>query len=366
MPLAILPSAPLAPLTTFGLGGPARFFAEVTEPAHVAEALAWAKEQDLPVFILGGGSNLVVADEGFPGLVLHMRTRGQTWTKVGTKAGSAWQVEVQAGEAWDDLVAHAVQRGAAGIECLSGIPGTVGAAPVQNIGAYGQEAAETIQSVRVLDRATLDLRDLPPGECDFGYRTSLFKREPCRFVILSTTHGLAADGRPALRYAELASAFAGQLAPTLAEVRQTVVNLRRKKSMVYDEADPNRRSAGSFFTNPIVTAGTAEAIADRAVAAGLPPTPSDMPRFAQTDGQVKLAAGWLIERAGLPKGFRMGPVGISSRHALALVHHGDGRTADLVKLALHVKGAVLERFGVELVPEPVFLGLDWPAAVAAH
>jgi UDP-N-acetylmuramate dehydrogenase len=343
-------------LTTFGLGGAARFFAEITDAADVAPALRWAKERALPVFVLGGGSNLVVADEGFPGLVLHMRTRGLCWTE----AGGEVRIEAQAGEAWDDLVAEAVLRGAAGVECLSGIPGTAGAAPVQNIGAYGEEAAETLRSVRVLDRETLEILELDVSDCGFGYRTSRFKRDPDRFVILAITLGLVPSGRPALRYRELVSAFSGNAEPSLANVRQTVLTLRRGKSMVLDEADPNRHSAGSFFTNPVVTTELAAEIAQRAVAAGLAREPSDMPRFALADGQVKLAAGWLIERAGLAKGFRMGPVGISSQHALAMVHHGGGTTGDLLHLALHVRAVVFERFGVLLSPEPIFLGLTWP------
>jgi UDP-N-acetylmuramate dehydrogenase len=347
---------PLAPLTTLGLGGPAQFFAEITDASDLANALRWAKARDLPVFVLGGGSNLVVADEGFPGLVLHMRTRGLRWTQ----ADGEVRVQVQAGEAWDDVVAQAVLRNAAGIECLSGIPGTVGAAPVQNIGAYGQEVAETIRSIRVLERDTIEERDLSPQDCEFGYRTSLFKHERRRFVILSVTLGLVAGGRPALRYAELASAFSGNAEPSLADVRQTVLALRRRKSMVLDETDPNRRSAGSFFTNPIVSAEFAAKLAEGAVAAGLVQAPKEMPNFALGDGRVKLAAGWLIEHAGLAKGFRVGSVGISSGHALALVHFGGGTTAELLRLALQVRTAVFDYFGIELTPEPVFLGLIWP------
>ena len=360
MPFTTIPAVPLAPRTTFGLGGSARFFAEIADASDVPVALRWAKERDLPVFILGGGSNLVVADEGFPGLVARICTRGLLWTQ----AGGEVRVEVQAGEAWDDVVAEAVLRGTAGIECLSGIPGTAGAAPVQNIGAYGQEAAEAIRSVSVLDRETLEMRKFTPSDCGFGYRTSLFKREPGRFVIRSITLALVVGGRPALRYAELTSTFSGSTTPSLAEVRETVLALRRKKSMVLDEADPNHRSAGSFFTNPVVGAELAAEIAHRAVAAGAVQDPMEMPRFTLPDGQVKLAAGWLIEHAGLSKGFRMGPVGISSRHALALVHHGGGTTADLLRLALHVRAVVFDRFGVVLSPEPVFLGLTWPETLA--
>ncbi len=356
MPLDIRPFVPLAPYTTLGLGGAARYFADGVDAARLLEALRWAKERAVPVFILGGGSNLVVADDGFPGLVLCMRMRGRAWSQ---RAGETW-VDVQAGEAWDDVVAEAVGRGAAGIECLSGIPGSAGAAPVQNIGAYGQEVGETIRRVRVLDRRTLEARDIDASRCVFGYRDSIFKREPDSFVILSVTLGLATGGAGAIRYGELASAFAGPAHPTLAEIRDAVLDLRRKKSMVLEKADENRRSAGSFFTNPIVSAHLADDIALRAVAAGLVNAPEEMPRFPLADGRVKLAAGWLIERAGVTKGFRMGAVGISSRHALALVHHGGGTTADLVRLALHVRAAVKDRFGVALVPEPVFLGLTWP------
>jgi UDP-N-acetylmuramate dehydrogenase len=338
---AVTELVPLAPLTTLGLGGKARFFAEITDAAQVAPALAWAKEQRLLAFILGGGSNLVVADEGFPGLVLRMRTRGRRWSEDEGEA----RVEVEAGEAWDDLVAEAVARGAAGVECLSGIPGSAGAAPVQNIGAYGQEVASAIRGVRVLERETLAVSELGPAACGFGYRDSIFKREPERHVILSITLGLVKGGAPSLRYAELAAALPAH--PSLADVRQAVLALRRKKSMLLDAADPGCRSAGSFFTNPVVTAE---------VAAGLP---ADAPRFPLPDGRSKLAAGWLIEHAGIAKGFRMGPVGISSEHALALVHHGGGTTADLLRLARHVQKAVRDRFGVTLVPEPVFLGLHW-------
>ena len=338
---AIIESVPLAPLTTLGLGGAARFFAEITDAAELGPGLAWAQEKHLPAFILGGGSNLIVADEGFPGLVLRMRTRGRRWLD---ERGET-RVEVEAGEDWDDVVADSVTRDAAGIECLSGIPGSAGAAPVQNIGAYGQEIASAIRSVRVLDRESLEVRELAPDACGFGYRDSNFKREPDRHVILSITLALVPGGAPSLRYAELVAALSRS--PSLADVRQAVLALRRRKSMVLDESDPNRRSAGSFFTNPVVGADLAALL------------PEDAPRFPLADGRSKLAAAWLIEHAGLPKGFRMGPVGISSQHALALVHHGGGATADLLRLARHVHKTVLDRFGISLVPEPVLLGLRW-------
>jgi UDP-N-acetylmuramate dehydrogenase len=341
-------------LTTLGLGGPARFFVDVADAAQAKSALTWAKERRLPVFILGGGSNLVVADEGFAGLVLRVGTRGHRWYEDQGEI----RVEAQAGEPWDHLVAEAAARGAAGIECLSGIPGTVGAAPVQNIGAYGQEIASTVRRVRVLDRDTLASTDLDADACRFGYRDSAFRRAPERFVILSLTLGLARSGAPTVRYAELAAAVGAD--PTLASVRHAILGLRRKKSMLLDDGDPNGRSAGSFFTNPVVTAGHAEELAARAVSLGVAGAPSEMPRFALGDGRVKLAAAWLIERAGIARGFRMGPVGVSSQHALALVHHGGAKTDDLVRLACHVHDTVLGRFGIALQPEPIFLGMRWP------
>jgi UDP-N-acetylmuramate dehydrogenase len=356
LPLAITQSVPLAPRTTLNLGGAARFFADVESPADLVSALQWAAERDLPTFVLGGGSNLVVGDEGFAGLVVHLTSLGQTWSE--TDAGPT--VVVQAGEPWDAVVAEAVRRGHAGVACLSGIPGSTGAAPVQNIGAYGYDVAEVIQGVKVLDRGSLGVVALDGPACGFGYRDSMFKREPNRFVILSVKLAFGRGGQPVLRYAELASALSAYPSPSPTQVRETVLGLRQTKSMVFEPSDENRHSAGSFFTNPIVAAGVWESIAAYALANGLVSAPTQVPRFPLPDGRVKLAAGWLIERSGLGRGFRMGPVGISTRHALALVHHGGGRTEDLVRLALHVRRVVHEKFGVVLTPEPVFLGVDWP------
>lgn len=357
VPLAITEFVPLAPRTTLGLGGSARFFAEITDPDQVVEALEFAKHRGLPAFVLGGGANLVVGDHGFQGLVMCLRTRDMTWTD----AGHAWLVEAQAGETWDDVAAAAADRSAAGIECLAGIPGTVGAAPVQNIGAYGQEIADTIHRVRVLDRQTMRVHELDKAACAFGYRDSLFKRNSDRFVILSVTLELKKGTCPMPRYAELVRAL-GPCTPTVADLRHLVLDLRRAKSMLSAEDDPNRRSAGSFFTNPIVTPDIADQVAARALADQAIQGLTDMPRYPAPGGGVKLAAGWLIEKSGLHKGFRMGPVGISSRHALALVHHGGGTTADLLRLATHVRDQVREHFAVVLTPEPVFLGTSWPAS----
>ena len=351
--MVIREAVPLGPLTTLELGGPARHFTEVTEEGEVAEALRWAEARGLPVLVLGGGSNLVVGDAGFDGLVVRMATRGSRFES----AGGEVRLIAAAGEAWDALVAEAVARGLGGIECLSGIPGLVGATPIQNVGAYGQEVAETIRSVRVLERGTWRTRDLPPEACGFGYRDSAFKREPDRFVVLGVTLGLRPGVPPTLRYRELGDALAGAR-PSLADARATVLALRARKSMLVIPGDPNRHSAGSFFMNPILETAAADAVAARAGG-----ETAGMPRWPVGDGRVKLSAGWLIERAGFGRGTRRGPVGISSAHALALVHHGGGTTAALLALAQEVAGTVEARFGVTLVPEPTFVGVAWnPAA----
>ncbi len=346
----VLDRVPLAPLTTLEVGGPARHFVEAQDEAAVVESLRWAAARGLPVAILGGGSNVLVADAGFDGLVIRVAPRGRRFETTGTGVVT---LTAAAGEPWDDLVADAVGRGLAGIECLSGIPGLAGATPIQNVGAYGQEVAETIQTVRVLDRATLQVRELGAGECAFGYRDSRFKRQPDAFVVLAVAFALRADAAPTLRYAELAAALAGTARPSLAETRAAVLGLRAKKSMVIRAGDPNRRSAGSFFTNPIVGAATADEVARRA---GAP----QMPRFPAGAGRVKLSAGWLIERAGFTKGTRRGAAGISTAHALALVNLGGARADELIALAVEIVGAVRARLGVTLAPEPVLVGQSWP------
>jgi UDP-N-acetylmuramate dehydrogenase len=354
LPSFIRRDVPLAPLSTLGLGGRARFFAEAGDAASLARALAWARDEGVAALLLGGGSNVVVADAGVDALVVRMASRGVE-PRPGPDGHVLWTVA--AGEPWDPLVARAVAEGLAGIECLSGIPGTAGATPIQNVGAYGQEVGEVVESVRVLDRSTLEEREMAPEACGFAYRESLFRRQPERFAVLAVTLRLAPGGEPALRYPELERtvAAAGER-PTVESVRRTVLALRRGKSMVLDPGDENRRSVGSFFVNPVLPASEADAVAERAVAAGVVADPSEVPRFDAGGGRVKLSAGWLAERAGFPKGTRRGPVGISSRHALALVSHGGGTTADLLGLAREVRRAVHDRFGVTLHPEPVFLG----------
>ena len=355
MPLSIDANVPLAPRTTLELGGRARWLAHATSEAEVVEALDWAAGKAVPVAVLAGGSNTIIPDDGFPGLVLVPALRGLSFED--DRAGAV-RVTVGAGEPWDALVQETVARDLAGLECLSGIPGSAGATPIQNVGAYGQEVSETVREVRVLrvrDRAT---ETRTPTQCGFAYRDSAFKRDPGKVIVLSVTFALRRGGPPALRYGELIHALGeppGSRGPRLAEVRAAVLALRRRKSMVFDPADPNHRSAGSFFTNPAVDTQTADAVAAQAVAEGLVASADEVPRYPTEDGRVKLAAGWLIERAGLAKGTRRGPVGLSTQHALALVHHGGGRTEDLLAFADEVRDAVRARFGVSLEREPRLL-----------
>jgi UDP-N-acetylmuramate dehydrogenase len=332
-----------------GVGGPARWYVEARDEATVLLALDWAERRGLPVLVLGGGSNLVVADAGVDGLVLQVALRG-----VSTRlAGSFAELTAAAGEPWDDVVRLAVDRAWAGLECLSGIPGLVGATPIQNVGAYGQEVSETITAVRALDRTTRSVVSLDPPACGFGYRDSAFKsRSPDRYVVLGVTYRLRPGGAPAVRYADVERHLHGRgiAAPGLADVRQAVLEIRRAKSMVLDPEDPNRRSCGSFFVNPVVPAAEAARIAS---AAGDPA----MPRWPEPDGRrVKLAAAWLVERAGFARGYADGAAGISTRHTLAIVAREGARAADVVRVARRVRDAVLARFGVRLLPEPVFWG----------
>lgn len=345
----------LAAYTTLGLGGPARELVVAATERELIEAVREADTQGVAVLVLGGGSNLVVADEGFDGRVVRVAARGVSVTPDGDRV----RVEASAGEVWDELVARAVGEGLAGFECLSGIPGLVGATPIQNVGAYGQEVADTIAAVRVYDRVARAVVTFDPAACGFAYRDSVFKsRAPGRHVVLGVTFALKPGGPPAVRYGELSRALAekGDGPPSLMAVRETVIALRRSKGMVLDPGDSESRSAGSFFMNPIVEGALADAVEARARARGALREGDSMPRFSAGEGKVKLAAGWLIERAGVAKGTRRGPVAVSRKHALALVHHGGGTTRELLALAREVRDAVREAFGVEIAPEPVLVG----------
>ena len=328
---------PLAPLTTLRLGGPAERLLEARDEASLVDAVLGAEP---PVLLLAGGSNVVIADDGWPGTVVRVLTGG-----VGR---SGEQLVVAAGEPWDPLVAACVEDGLQGFECLSGIPGSVGATPIQNVGAYGQEVSETVEWVRVLDRSTGTVQTLPPSACGFAYRSSAFKGSD-RWVVLAVGFRLrAASESGPLRYAELARTLGvpvGATAP-LRDVRDAVLALRRGKGMVIDPEDPDTVSAGSFFTNPILAP-------DQVAALGTAPA------WPEPDGRVKTSAAWLIERAGFQRGYGNGRVGISSKHTLALVNRGGARTAELMSLAREIAGGVRERFGVELVPEPTLIAHDW-------
>ena len=323
---------PLADLTTLAVGGPIDRLVEVFDAAELAAAVREADEAGRPLLVLGGGSNVVAPDEGWPGDVVLVRSRGID------RSGTT--LTVQAGESWDDLVAHTVENELAGMEALSGIPGSTGATPIQNVGAYGQEVAQTITAVRVYDRQEKAERTLSPAECGFAYRDSRLKRQPGRFVVLEVTFGLDAsvESRP-VGYAELARRLdiaMGETAP-LADVRTAVLELRRGKGMVLDPADPDSRSAGSFFTNPIVPAAQ--------VVDGCPSWPAG-------DGHVKLSAAWLVQSAGFGRGTRAGKVGTSSRHSLALTTEPGATATELMQFADRVIDAVQDKFGVTLVPEP--------------
>src|ERR1700730_3955480 len=344
--------APLAPHCTLRIGGPARYLVEATDEATVAAAVGCASARHLPVRVLGGGSNLLIADEGVDGLVLKIALRGVSTRDLRGAPGAPGAIEVTAaaGEPWDGLVRHVVERGWAGLECLSGIPGLVGATPIPNGGAYGQEGSDTLTAVRALDRESGRVVTLTPAECGFGYRDSLFKRgAPGRHVVLAVSYRLTPGGPPNVRYADIARDLAarGLARPSLGEVRETVLKIRRSKSMVLDPGDPNARSCGSFFLNPIVPADALARIDARA--AGL-----SMPRWPQPDGHVKLSAAWLIERGGLPRGQADGPVGLSTRHTLAIVCHDGARARDVAAFARRVRAGVEQRVGVCLHPEPIF------------
>ena len=347
--MTVLERVALAPLTTLGVGGVARWFVRATDEATVLTAHAWARERRLALRVLGGGSNLVVDDGEIEALVVQIALRGVTTRETDGVA----ELTAAAGEPWDDVVRLTVERGWAGIECLSGIPGLVGATPIQNVGAYGQEVSDTVTAVLALDTELGEVVTLPAARCGFGYRDSVFKSaQPGRWVVLAVTYRLRPGGAPTLGYADVARHLSerGVTQPTLAETRQAVLAIRRTKSMVLDDpGDPNRRSCGSFFLNPIVGAAAAEVVVARA---GDPA----MPRWAQPDGRVKLSAAWLIERAGFARGERQGPVGLSTRHTLALVAHAGARTHDVLAFAHRVQDTVEARFGIRLAPEPVFWG----------
>ncbi len=341
----------LAPYTTLGLGGPARRFVEADTAEQLVSEVAEADRRGEPTLVLGGGSNVVVADEGFDGLVVRVATKGVTATRDGGQV----VVTAAAGEDWDALVTRAVHEGWSGLECLSGIPGLVGSTPIQNVGAYGQEVAQTIRCVRVYDRRTRHVVDLEARQCGFSYRDSAFKRDLTRYVVLSVTYALEVSELSApIAYQELATRLGvepGGRVPS-AGARAGVLALRRGKGMVLDPADPDTRSAGSFFTNPVLGPEEAAELAARA---------PRHPRWELPGGAVKVPAAWLIEQAGFAKGYTRGAARISTKHTLALTNPtGTATTADLLALAAEVRAGVREKFGLTLVNEPVLVGCELP------
>ncbi|MBI4818358.1 MAG: UDP-N-acetylmuramate dehydrogenase [Deltaproteobacteria bacterium] len=338
--------------TTLGLGGPAQLFVEPESELELEEALRLAKDRGMPAFVLGGGSNVLVADRGFEGLVLStLRLDGFRFepTRIGE------MLIARAGASLDACVAASIDRGLSGIESLSGIPGTIGATPIQNVGAYGQEVSETIVSVRAHDRRSLRFIELSKADCQFSYRQSMLKKDPDGFVVVEVRFALRRDP-PTVRYPELARALDGR-AVTVEAVREAVLSIRRSKSMVIEASDENHRSVGSFFLNPIVDESVGDEVVAQSLRSGLATEESEVPRYPASPGRVKLSAAWLIERAGFVKGFRDGSVGVSSRHSLALVHHGGGTTRELLELAERIRRGVREKFGVELMREPIGLGV---------
>jgi UDP-N-acetylmuramate dehydrogenase len=350
----LLENIPLAPLTTIKIGGPARYFVEAGNAGEVQEAVIFARSRDLPLFVLGGGSNLVVADAGWPGLVLKIAVQGiNQIQRSGHDDEGKILFDAGAGESWDKFVSHTVMARCAGVECLSGIPGSVGGTPVQNVGAYGQEVSEIIASVQVLDLRDNQVRELCPEACGLSYRTSIFNTsERGRFIVLRVTYALIPGGNPHISYADLQRHFEGrETPPNLAETREAVRYIRTRKGMLLTPGDPDCMSAGSFFKNPVLSEEQHENLKQRAAARGL-----NVPAYPALETRKKVSAAWLVERSGFSKGFGFGRVGISTKHALAIVNRGGATAADVLALKEQIQHRVEEIWGVQLESEPVMVG----------
>jgi UDP-N-acetylmuramate dehydrogenase len=340
---------PLAHLTTLEVGGLALHFVEAKAIAEVNEAVAFAHSRKLPLFVLGGGSNLVISDAGWPGLVLKLAIPGTSEHED----NGTMRFEVGAGEEWDNFVARAVARNCAGVECLSGIPGSVGGTPVQNVGAYGQEVADTIESVRAFDLRDGRQRELSKAECGFKYRTSIFNTtERGRYIILRVTYALKPGGAAHIAYADLKKHFHGwEEVPTLADTREAVRRIRASKGMLITPGDEDCRSAGSFFKNPVLSADQFADLTKRATEKKL-----QVPSYPALDAQRKVSAAWLVEHSGFARGYSAGRVGISSKHSLAIVNRNEATAADVLALKDHIQQRVQDIWGIHLDPEPVFVG----------
>lgn len=348
MNLIVEKNISLAELTTLKIGGTARFFASAKSEDEIVEALNFARKNDLKIFILGGGSNILIADEGFDGLVLQIALKG---VSVERKTAKVF-VTANAGEDWDEFCKFCVGENLAGVECLSGIPGLVGGTPVQNVGAYGQEVSETISSVRVFDRAENQFLNLSNTECGFTYRTSIFNSsQKNRFIVTAVTFAFESNGKPKIGYQDLRDFFDGKT-PTLRETRDAVLKIRAAKSMVIDANDPNSKSAGSFFKNPVIPTGKFVEVEKRAANLEI----KSVPFFKIGEQNVKIPAAWLIENSGFRKGFRKENVGLSTKHTLAIVNLGNASAKDVLDLKNEIQARVKKIFDIELQPEPIFVG----------
>ena len=332
-----------APYTTLGIGGPARFMLRAKTEAQIPDALEFAHARGCPVFVLGSGSNILVSDSGFPGLVIKIELAGIN----SLEAEGSGKLSAAAGVDWDAFVQYCVAQNFAGIECLSGIPGTVGGAPVQSLAAYGEDVREVITQIRALDRNTHQLVQLSSADCRFAYRTSIFNTtHKDRYIILRVDFALRTDGRPHLLYADLQQRFAGRARPpNLSEVRETVLEIRRFKSMVLSDDDPNSRSAGSFFKNPVLDLKSVSILESEARTNGLLKDSESIPRFADTQGKEKLPAAWLIEHAGFHKGYVHKNAGISGKHALALINRGGATAQEVLELMKMIQDRVQRGLG---------------------
>lgn len=353
--MEIRENIPLAPYTTFRIGGPARWFIDASSEEELKQAVLLARGKHVDLFVLGGGSNLLVADKGFPGVVVRVAGHG-----ISEQAdGEGVVLTAAAGEDWDGFVEMAVSRDLAGVECMAGIPGTVGGTPVQNVGAYGQEVSSTIVRVRALDRTTLRMADFSGTACQFGYRRSIFNTTARdRYIVTAVGYRLRPHGAPYLAYKDLAEAYVNRPAPLLREVSEKVREIRKSKGMLLVDGDADCRSAGSFFKNPVVTesqlADISARVTKEAQLAGESPA-GPIPHFTAEPGTVKLLAGWLIEHSGFPKGFALGAAGISSRHTLAIVNRGEAKASEVLALRDQIRKKVLAQFGICLEQEPVYL-----------
>ncbi len=343
--MKLLENISLAGSTTLGIGGPARWFVRAWNELDIVEACDWAHARGLPLFVLGGGSNVLIADEGFAGLVLHVGLKGAE------RDGEMFRFA--AGESWDHCVGRTLGANCAGMECMAGIPGTVGGTPVQNVGAYGQEAASVIERVRAFDLTERAFVEFSNAECGFAYRRSRFNTaDKGRYIVTRVDYRLRRDGAPLIAYQDLKAHFADRMnTPTLAETADAVRSIRRNKGMLLVEGDQDAHSAGSFFKNPAITEAAAEHLRNVAASEGAP-----FRDFPEKSGLVKVPAAWLIERAGFNRGYAMGAVGISSRHTLALVNRGGATASEILELAERIRAAVEARFGIRLEMEPELVG----------